>query len=255
MYHSIHTEFIQTSLAKLLKDAVNASYAIGGGIEGQPLYEYIMQSLFLRLTGASEQKLKCIVWELATHDYNFRYEYTSGKKTIGEGSNFDDKNNVAKALSKAIQEIDKQYSLASAYNEITTAAFKDVYNTFNGCSLSQWSETDFSHFRNKGKDRLLDLNIFDDKGGINKAEAKDRQGNIIKSSLNAEYTNFVYKHRNRCAHNTLSYQHNLPTLDTLAKDDYPWHNYYYRFALLLVLDEIFIRLHKKYVEGLSQNTF
>ena len=29
----------------------------------------------------------------------------------------------------------------------------------------------------------------------------------------------VYQHRNRCAHNTLSYQSNKPELDSLAEDD------------------------------------
>lgn len=246
MYHSIHTEFIQTPLIKLIKDAVNASDTIGGGMEGQPLYEYVMQSLFLRLTGASEQKIKCIVWELATHDYNFRYEYTSGKKTIGEGSNFDDKNKVAETLAKAINPNLSPHPLSKDYGDIITKAFDAVYNIFNGSNLAHWSGKDFLHFDKNGKSRLGLLSIFNNNGGIKKAE-KD------KHALQVEYTNIVYNHRNRCAHNTLSYQHNLPTLDTLAKDDYPWHNYYYRFALLLVLDEIFIRLHKKYVEVLSQS--
>lgn len=254
MYHSIHTEFIQTSLAKLLKDAVNASYAIGGGIEGQPLYEYIMQSLFLRLTGASEQKLKCIVWELATHDYNFRYEYTSGRININEGSSFKDKNKVAEILAKAINPNLSPHPLSNEHNDIVAKAFDGVYNIFNGSSLVHWSGKDFFHFDKNGKNRLSCLSIFTQNGGIDSDPRTGKKG-ITKYPLKSEYTNFVYKYRNRCAHNTLSYQHNLPTLDTLAKDDYPWQNYYYRFALLLVLDEIFIRLHRKYVEGLSQTTF
>lgn len=50
-------------------------------MESYPLCEYVMQSLFLKLTGAQEQKLKCICWDIATHNYEYRYDFLN-KKTM-----------------------------------------------------------------------------------------------------------------------------------------------------------------------------
>jgi hypothetical protein len=38
-----------------------------------------MQSIFIKMTGFQEQKLKCIVWELATDDYEYRYHKLTDK--------------------------------------------------------------------------------------------------------------------------------------------------------------------------------
>ena len=46
-----------------------------GGNTDCALKDYFLSSIFLRMTGAQEQKLKCICWEIATHNYDFRYEY------------------------------------------------------------------------------------------------------------------------------------------------------------------------------------
>ena len=67
------------------------------------------------------------------------------------------------------------------------------------------------------------------------------------------YTNVVYRHRNRCAHNLSSFQNNLPTLKTLVGEDFVYDNYYYRFSMLLLIDEIFMRLYKAYVEVIDQS--
>ncbi len=70
------------------------------------------------------------------------------------------------------------------------------------------------------------------------------------SNLNDIYS-ILYKHRNRCAHNTQSYQQNLPTLKTLANEDYQYENYFVRFAILILIDKVFIELYKKYLEVLD----
>ena len=45
-----------------------------------------------------------------------------------------------------------------------------------------------------------------------------------------------------------TYQQNLPSLSTLASKEILDQNYFYRFALLIIIDEVFLRLYKKYVE-------
>ena len=54
----------------------------------------------------------------------------------------------------------------------------------------------------------------------------------------------MYAHRNRCAHNLMSYQQNLPSLKSLSSADYIYENYYIRFALLIIIDLIITELYR-----------
>ena len=64
-----------------------------------------MQSVFLKMAGAQEQKMKCICWELATEDYEYRYKRYNGKWDLGECSNYEAKKIVYQDL---IEQINKQ---------------------------------------------------------------------------------------------------------------------------------------------------
>ena len=57
-------------------------------------------------------------------------------------------------------------------------------------------------------------------------------------AIGHDYEEVVHRHRNRCAHNLLSYQINLPDLDELKDKDYLRCNYVYRFIILIVIDEV-----------------
>ena len=62
------------------------------------------------------------------------------------------------------------------------------------------------------------------------------------------YKNYLYKHRNRVAHNLLSYQQNLPTLSKLKEKNNKYENYFLYFFMLIFIDELFIYLYKKYLK-------
>ena len=74
----------------------------------------------------------------------------------------------------------------------------------------------------------------------------------MEKELQDFYNDVVYAHRNRCAHNLVSFQNNLPTLKTLEDEKFVYHNYYFRFSILILLDEIFVRLYKAYQEALEK---
>ena len=103
MGYGKHTKFILTPVFEILKDCVNATKGIGTGIETYPLCDYIMQTTFLKMTGASEQKLKCILWEIATNDYTFRYEFLRPQTNYGECSRMEEKNKVFRDLKNQIK--------------------------------------------------------------------------------------------------------------------------------------------------------
>ncbi|WP_038177382.1 hypothetical protein, partial [Treponema pedis] len=58
----------------------------------------------------------------------------------------------------------------------------------------------------------------------------------------------MYKHRNRCAHNLLSYQDNLPSFEELKSEENKYDNWFLRFFILILLDNIFIYIFKEYIK-------
>ena len=71
---------------------------------------------------------------------------------------------------------------------------------------------------------------------------------FLGSGLQKFYRQLVFEQRNRIAHNTASYLKDVPTLDTLADEGYVYKNYFFRFAILLLIDEVFMLLFKRYRE-------
>lgn len=293
MQNNNHTKFILTSILSILKESIIACRGIGVGIETQALSEYVMQTTFLKMTGALEQKMKCICWEIASNDYEYRYQYL--KKNYGECSRYEDKNHVYNDLIKAIVRINGSFNWYSIFfdiditpivkeslkTKIDTAianqkrkkgrelyadeinklsdgmthyymrqnltdkdrnvfAQKMILRNINGkiielvkdSPLSIWEQQNFLFFKSNYND------IYSESFMSNKS--------LFDANLKEFYNEIVYKHRNRCAHNLKSYQDNLPTLSTIISDTYRYENYFFRFAIVILIDEIFIRLFNKY---------
>lgn len=310
MYNSVHGYFISTPLLDVMQDGIAASASLKMGAECYPLGEYFYQTLFLRLTGAQEQKMKCLCWEMATNDYRYRYEYLHNKNYT-ECSTYSDKCGIYKDIVGLIKKLNPDFKVYQLWenealdNATITAErakwerkvnenrkkqiAKNIENQEKnlGASLSQdakdkieasimgkplpegdyaehlaavkkrkavselvgvvwsciknsniviWKEYDFCEFSGNWRKKI--------KG----EQVTPKDASLLGSQLQKFYENVVYIHRNRCAHNTSSYQQNLPTLSTLASKDILDQNYFYRFALLIVIDDVFLRLYKKYVE-------
>lgn len=241
-----HTEFILSPITGILKDVVSASTGIGSGIETYPLCDYIMQSVFLKMTGFQEQKMKCICWELATNDYEYRYEFT--KTPLGECSNYKDKQTIYKDLIKQIKKQNAGFSVSTDINKsnILTNTTSEITDRFLDTNLSVWAQKSYNEYGNIWSEILYtyfandDFNLF--------------TGVSTGISLKKIYEEHLYKHRNRIAHNTQSYQQNLPTLKTLVNEEYKYDNYFVYFSILVLIDNIFIELYKKYLAALEDKT-
>lgn len=228
---SKHTDFILTPNSEILKEFVSANKGIGNGIETYSLSEYTFQSVFLKLTGAQEQKMKCICWELATDDYEYRYErYT--KKRLGECSDYDEKNTVYKDLISAIKKLQLDFDQAAFFDRqvISQQTIAEITNLFAGSNLATWSEQAYLEFTQNNQ--VLPHSQFASVA-------------LFENVLQKRYE-LLYRHRNRCAHNTLSYQENLPAFKSLYNSDHKYDNYFVRFALLILIDTIVIKLFQKY---------
>lgn len=231
MHRNTHTDFILSPISKILKDSVAASEGIGSGIETFPLCDYVMQSIFIKMTGFQEQKLKCICWDAASFDYEYRYEFT--KKPLGECSSYTDKNGVYKDLIKLIKKngVDIKGVFGDKEGVIRSAG-QEIVETFDRTNLSIWAQAAFFDFREilraiKGSHIASDADIF------------------CGGSLKSWFSDNLYRHRNRVAHNVSSYQQNLPTLKTIIDDKYRYDNYFLFFFVLVLMDNIYLELYAR----------
>ena len=310
MFNSVHGLFISTPLFDVMRDGIAASASLKMGAESYPLGEYFYQTLFLRMTGAQEQKMKCICWEMATNDYIYRYELLHNK-SYGECSSYADKCGIFKDLIELIKKIQPEFKVYQIWESekldeatkkterlkwerrIIQNRKKQIIKNIEeqekkkGSSLPQDSkdkietsimgrdmpEDDYAEHLASVKKRkavsvlvgevircLYESNIviwkenefreFTDNWGktFKGEQVTPKDSSLLGNQLKKFYEDVVYVHRNRCAHNTLSYQQNMPTLSTLASKEILNQNYFYRFAMLIVIDDVFLRLYKKYVE-------
>lgn len=230
-----HSDFIFSPISKILRDAVSASAGIGSGIETFSLCDYVMQSIFIKMTGFQEQKMKCICWDVASIDFEYRYEFT--KKPLGECSSYTDKNTIYKDLTKIAKKHDLQINeVFGNRKELIEYATKEILETFEKTNLAIWAQASFFDFKKiltsiKPSHIASDTEIFTD------------------SALRSLYTDHLYRQRNRIAHNTSSYQHNLPTLKTLLDEKYKYENYFLFFFMLIIIDKIFIELYGRFLQA------
>lgn len=243
MYHSVHTEFIETPLIKILEEGIQACRPLGDGIQTEPMKEYFLSSLFLRMTGAQEQKLKCILWELATHDYKVRYKWAfrgDTKFSFGEMSDRKDKQLLYKILRESVEKMKGGAFRHKRLGDNGAKAIRDdVVALLKKAPIFEvWLKKE------------LDFVCDDDCFLPHSSEPNDNNYGdhtvLLGGRLGLDYEGVVYGHRNRCAHNLTSYQRYLHSLDRLRENDYPRQNYIYRFIILILIDEIFMELYKEY---------
>ena len=254
MKNNIHTRFILTPIADILKETVTACHCVGNGIETIPLYEYVMQTTFLKMTGASEQKLKCVCWEMATYDYEYRYFRLS--KPFGECSCYDEKKNIFSDMLFVIGKMDLNYNFDHLFpkkqkEEIRDRIKDEIISAVSNSSIEKWGDYSFLFYK-KDPSKFTNENCF-----ANRATDKNAKSPFVlfEKELKDYYENVVYRHRNRCAHNLKSYQNNLPTLASLINPDHDYENYFHMFSVLLLLDEIYMTLYKEYVSLLNNTVF
>lgn len=246
-----HNDFILEPIINILKKGISSLSNLGDTIETYPVQEHILRSIFIEMTGSQEQKMKCILWTLATYDYEFRYEFLN-KGKYGECSDLKEKSKVYGDLTKQITLLKPSENI-----EFKKIIFPDDENNHienNKIALDKFlSHSNINSIFEKyikmfqgneitSESLFLPSNsqLFTNKDNIGDDKLK-------KYAISEIYLR-LYKHRNRCAHNTLSYQKNLPTLNNLNIEAYNFDNYYIRFLILIFIDTIFIKTYEKYLE-------
>lgn len=267
---SKHDEFILAPITRIIHEAIVASRGISIGIETYPINEYLMQSILLKMTGFQEQKMKCLLWEMASNDFDYRRTLLMNEDRLGECSTYKAKNTIYGRLIEAIESLDNSGNISEPPNKenLLQSTITDIKTLFYDTNLSIWSQRHYDYF---SKNRFTDENQFLDGKNLFKdvpqpsqapkplsnspnhtSEKKQeyerklaKYNRNIKNNLITKY-NALYKQRNRIAHNTQSYQINLPSLKTLQKENEESRNYFVWFAVLTLIDKIFIELYTIY---------
>lgn len=122
---------------------------------------------------------------------------------------------------------------------ILTKTTSEISSEFSEKNLSIWAQRSFDEYGTIWS-------------GIQQTYFANDENNLFTGisngiSLKTIYEEYLYKHRNRIAHNTQSYQQNLPTLKTLVNEDFKYDNYFVYFSILVLIDFIFIELYRKYL--------
>lgn len=251
-----HETFILTPIANILKEAQFALAPLEGNINNYPLFDYVMQSLFLKMTGFQEQKLKCISWELATDDYALRYERYK-LRPLGECSSYKDKLVVFGDLVSNLEKIKPGCALLSdsERSQIMTRTKDEIIEFCSQSPISGWVEKSLSEFKSLfekcGTECVLYMNkgkVTEILGHCENCKKKSNPCKLAKLKSLKDIFDIAIRHRNRCAHNISSYQQNLPALEELQKEEYVLENYLVRFAILLIIDKVFVALFRKYLE-------
>lgn len=308
MFTEVHTDFILNPLMEVLANGVRACTSLPVGIENSALGEYFMQSLFLRITGAQEQKLKCICWVMATNDYRYRYDLLNVKQ-YGECSEYRHKKGIYADLNNQIQMYDSNfiplYALENVpvtedqkaeirskwereiddrrrkeaehiiaeqkkkksgeldqeakeeilnnlmrkrypekewkerlFKEKKVLFIKDMVSRFMAMMehspLTAWNYREYLFFKEHWEEVM----------GEKQLVLSDNE--FLGSRLQGFYQQLVFEHRNRIAHNTASYMKDMPSLGTMADKDYVYKNYFFRFAILILIDEVFMLMFRRY---------
>lgn len=233
--------FIKTSIMEVLQEGIAAVDCMqDGGLETFPMLEYTLQSIFLKMTGYGEQKLRFIIWEIASYDLEFRYNLLKGECSFGEFSQLCDKKKVYVKLRKEISTfINTDIFTDDVKNHILQEVREEMNLIFEHSSLKNAFPSEYERF-------LAFLTTWN-------ADSFAKGNELLRDNLVPIYSEYVYKLRNRCAHNTLSYQQDYLGFEDMQKPYMVYANYFTCFALLLLLDKIFVYLFKSFERQVELN--
>lgn len=253
---SPHQEFITSSVTDVFREASAALSSIDDGMMMLKASDYILQTAFMKMTGFLEQKMKCICWEIASQSYEYRHGVFFKERICGFSS-YREKKAVLNDLIRELRRCNEGFEIDKPKKQEMILRMEDDMDSFykvpcipkiyaRQCAITKELIKNI-----KPDDILPGAN----KGDITKTELfggqvkGNGQGIITKNGrvdLQYAYEEIVYKHRNRCAHNTICYQRNNPLIDVVSSADFPFHNYLVRFAILDLIDVIFIAVYNNW---------
>lgn len=246
--HYSHRKFIKEPLINLLKTVSSSASTVGSGIEVSAINDYVLHSMFLQMTGSQEQKMKCIVWDIANRDLQYRYERYN-KWELGECSAIKEKSIVYGDIIDHILSLNPAYKIFANVvkkKDFLEKILSDVDSVLSKSNFVQTHHAQYVEYKTIWHN-LDGSNI--DGGGqlIITAKNNARNSDLQKQEQIFGIYRLLYLHRNRCAHNVMSYQDNLPPLWEL-RDSYlqKHYNIFLFITILVMIDEMIIKAYNEY---------
>ena len=137
-----HEEFINSPIESVMLEGVSAITSINTGIETYPLNDYVLKTIFLQMTGFQEQKFKCIAWEIATEDFEFRRNFLKNNASQGF-STYKSKTDIYKELMKLL---DREKFSESDRRSIVDEAKDTVCTIFKESNFQYWNGNTYIEF-------------------------------------------------------------------------------------------------------------
>lgn len=232
---SVRTGFIATSVYEVLQEGVAAAECLQqDGIDSYPTLGYLLQSVFLKMTGFEEQKLRNICWEVASIDLDYRYQMIQGRVSYGEYSHLDDKKKVYDLLKDKTKALGASFNFDSKKGAMLNEVKTEISSIMKGTLIEQTFPSSYHQYE-----------IFVKSWRV---EHFAQGGQLLGGAIEKVY-DALYKQRNRCAHNTPSYQQDAVTLSEMQDNQMINCNYFSYFAILLLLDKVFIEAFRMYRES------
>lgn len=233
-----HEEFILSPIEQILEDAANVTKLLNKRIEAFPLNDYILRSVFLEMTGFQEQKFKCIAWDIATENFEFRFDYLHNYAR-NYFSNYEEKD---KFYNKLIEILGESVGLSKTEKKLILDDAKDrIKSIIEKSNLKDWNRRDYKVFIDN-----IAVEVNENEIALDKHLFK-------KNGSTQEIYKKLYSNRNRVAHNIPSYQQNLPKFKILEDEKFGYSNYFVWFYILIVIDRIMINLYKKIIDNLRNS--
>lgn len=117
-----------------------------------------------------------------------------------------------------------------------------IVNLIDDSKVKYWNEYRYNDFKGKIKSIVSYKNI------ARKSENKNKAVyNLLENNVQIIYEK-LYRNRNRLAHNTISYQQNLPVFEEMETEEFGCNNYFVWFYLLIIIDKIMVKLYKEFCD-------
>lgn len=236
-----NVNFILTPIDKLIDDAITSTAGLHNKLYAYPVVEYIMHSLFLKISGMLEQKMYSIIFEMSSNHIDLRYKALNGYyKGV---SSLNDKNKILKELIEQIT-LYANYDMVNKLEYIDISYWQDSINKINEkFYLSLFMDCNIRQFK-ECHDILTSLDI------TKKTLHKDTK---LKNNLFIIYEKYLCPTRNRLAHNEYVQYNNIPTIKDIARDSYKYNNYFLFFTIFHYIDIVFMNSFKQYIECIDNN--
>lgn len=252
-------KFIYTKISSILFDCIEKINNASSSINFYPANEMFLQTVFLKLTGAQEQKFKSMLWEWGCIDLDYR-------KHLLKYCNYNNQNNYPEPKNYSVY-CEKKDFIEKMYNAI----FKEInidkcyfLCDDNGVRLNDKfiasSKDDMTNSFIKTNSFYSKINLFknywnDNSGFVNNTELELIVKQVLKEKNKKELLIFtdkfvnncyekLYNFRNKCAHNMFVYQNAYPSLKELSNMNEN-DNVFKWIQTLLIIDELSMYLFDK----------